>query len=203
MSPSAAAAGCSPCLPPRESHDSRPARPCLIAFASFIDKLELTPAEPAEPLRRLALLFALGMTASLLLQPLLAVVWKLVFDTSAARALSRHFGEQALDGNPAIILLVAAIGPVLEEFVFRWGGFKLLRLLKLGIAPTILITSAAFGAAHLHIGPVNTAFATLLGLMLGWVYARTADIWCPIALHAGINAGALVLMVVGVASGRL
>jgi len=149
------------------------------------------------------LLFALGIAASLLLQPLLAIVWKLIFDTSAARDLSRQFGEQTLRGNPGVILLIAAIGPVIEEFIFRWGAFKLLRLLNVGLLPTILITSVAFGAAHLHIAPVNMAFATLLGIALGWIYARTDDIWCPIALHAGINAGALVLMGLAVASGRL
>lgn len=145
----------------------------------------------------------LGVAASLVLQPLLAVVWQLVFDTAAAKDLSRRFGEQALRGNPAVILLVAAIGPVIEEFIFRWAGFKLLRLLHFGVLPTILITSVAFGAAHLHIAPVNVTFATLLGLALGWSYARTDDIWCPIALHSGINAGALVLMGIAVAIGRL
>ena len=174
----------------------------MAAISSFIEKLELTTAEPVAPLRRVGLLFVLGIAGSLLLQPLLAVVWELMFDTSAAKDLSRHFGEQTLRGNPGIILLVAAIGPVIEEFIFRWGAFKL-RLVKLGILPTILITSVVFGAAHLHIAPVNVAFATLLGIALGWIYARTDDIWCPIALHAGINAGALVLMGVGVASGRL
>jgi membrane protease YdiL (CAAX protease family) len=187
----------------RKKARSPKARTCLAAISSFIEKLELTTAEPAAPLRRVGLLFVLGIAGSLLLQPLLAVVWELMFDTSAARDLSRHFGEQTLRGNPGIILAVAAIGPLIEEFIFRWGAFKLLRLVKLGILPTILITSVAFGAAHLHIAPVNAAFATLLGIALGWIYARTDDIWCPIALHAGINAGALVLMGVGVASGRL
>jgi membrane protease YdiL (CAAX protease family) len=171
----------------------------MSTLAPLVAWLELTATEPAAPLRRLGRLFVFGSAASVLLQPLLAIVWKALFDVGAAEELSHRFGEQTLRANPAIILMVAAIAPVVEEFVFRWAGFRLLRLLRLPIAAVIVLTSLAFGAAHLHIAPVVTVFATLVGLALGWIYARTRDIWCPIAVHAGINAGALVLMAIGVA----
>jgi membrane protease YdiL (CAAX protease family) len=167
-------------------------------------RLELTTAEPVRPLARLAGLFVVGALASVVLQPVLAVFWRALFDTSAVEELSRRFGNATLQANPEVILMVAAIGPVIEEFIFRWGAFKLLKRLGAGTWTTIAVSAAIFALAHWHVAPAAAAFAGLVGLLLGYLYARTNDIWCAVATHAGINAGALSLMALGaLLSGRL
>ncbi|MEO8661123.1 MAG: CPBP family intramembrane glutamic endopeptidase [Bryobacteraceae bacterium] len=86
-----------------------------------------------------------------------------------------------------VVLLFAAIG---EEMLFRGYGFQLL-MGHLGPFATILPFAIVFGFAHAA-GSVNfSAMAllntTLWGVILGFAFLRSGDLWLPIALHFGWN----------------
>ncbi len=83
-------------------------------------------------------------------------------------------------------LLVAATG---EELIFRGYAFQLL-VEKLGPFATILPMGVIFGAAHAanphssRMGVVNTV---IWGILLGYSFLRSHDLWLPIGLHFGWN----------------
>ena len=81
----------------------------------------------------------------------------------------------------AIFLCVVA--PVGEEFVFR----KLLidRTHKYGGFVSIFFSALLFGLMHANFYQFFYAFA--LGLVLGYVYYSTGNVWYGISLHATIN----------------
>ncbi len=98
-----------------------------------------------------------------------------------------------IENTPIWILtiFVVILAPIFEEFVFR----KLLmdRLLVLGDKIAILLSALAFGAFH---GNLDQFFyATLVGLVFGYVYAKTRDIKYSIILHAIINFLGSVLVI--------
>jgi uncharacterized protein len=84
------------------------------------------------------------------------------------------------------ILLFGAVG---EELLFRGYGFQLL-LGPLGRIGTLLPTSLLFGWAHASnqnastLGLVNTVG---FGIVLGYAFVRSGDLWLPIGLHFGWN----------------
>ena len=80
-------------------------------------------------------------------------------------------------------IFVVILAPIFEELVFR----KLLmdRLLVLGDKMAILLSALAFGAFHGNL--YQFFYATFVGLVFGYVYARTRDIKYSIILHALIN----------------
>lgn len=86
-----------------------------------------------------------------------------------------------------IMLLFGAAG---EETVFRGYAFQLL-VEKLGPFATVLPTGVLFGLAHsgnpnaTTLGVMNTA---LWGILLGYAFLRSHDLWLPIGLHYGWNA---------------
>lgn len=91
----------------------------------------------------------------------------------------------------SVVLLFGAIG---EELLFRGYGFQVL-LGYLGPFATILPFGVLFAFAHLgnpgqgapvvgFIAPVNTA---LWGILLGYAFVRSGDLWLPIGLHFGWN----------------
>lgn len=91
-----------------------------------------------------------------------------------------------------VVLLFGAIG---EELLFRGYAFQVL-LGYLGPFATILPFGLLFAFAHLgnpgqgspvtgYIAPLNTA---LWGIVLGWAFTRSGDLWLPIGLHFGWNA---------------
>ncbi len=86
----------------------------------------------------------------------------------------------------SILLLFGAVG---EEMLFRGYGFQ---VLVRGIGPfaTILPVAVLFGLAHsqnLNFGLLALTNTILWGVVLGYAYLRSGDLWLPIGLHFGWN----------------
>lgn len=82
-----------------------------------------------------------------------------------------------------IVLAVVIIGPIVEEILFRKLLFD--RLAVLGELFAILLTSFAFGAFHGNI--YQFFYATMAGLVFGYVYSRTRKLIYCIVLHSAFN----------------
>jgi len=86
----------------------------------------------------------------------------------------------------SILLLFGAVG---EEMLFRGYAFQ---VLVKGIGPfaTILPMAVLFGLAHsqnLNFGPLALTNTILWGVVLGYSFLRSGDLWLPIGLHFGWN----------------
>lgn len=86
-------------------------------------------------------------------------------------------------------LVVIAIAAAGEELQFRGYLFQVL-VRATGIIPALLITGALFGMLHLgnpgssRLGTLNTVLA---GVVLGYAFWRSRDLWLPIGAHIGWN----------------
>ncbi len=86
----------------------------------------------------------------------------------------------------ALILLFGAVG---EEMLFRGYGFQIL-VRAIGPFATILPMAVLFGLAHspnlnfTWLALVNTI---LWGVIFGYAFIRSGDLWLPIGLHFGWN----------------
>ena len=106
--------------------------------------------------------------------------------------LGTFLGRELVDGTSELInempiwLTVAVpvlIGPVIEELMYR----KILmdKLGTYGDRLAITVSAVAFGLFH---GNIHQFFyATLLGFVLGYIYAKTSNILYPIIMHSLIN----------------
>jgi uncharacterized protein len=86
----------------------------------------------------------------------------------------------------SILLLFGAVG---EEMLFRGYGFQTL-VRGIGAFATILPVAVLFGLAHsqnLNFGPLALFNTILWGVVLGFAYVRSGDLWLPIGLHFGWN----------------
>ena len=86
-----------------------------------------------------------------------------------------------------IMILLAAAG---EEMIFRGYAFQIL-IEKLGAFATVLPVAVLFGLLH-GANPNATGLAifntVLWGVILGFAFVRSHDLWLPIGLHFGWNA---------------
>ncbi|MGI8962862.1 MAG: CPBP family intramembrane glutamic endopeptidase [Bryobacteraceae bacterium] len=86
-----------------------------------------------------------------------------------------------------VALLLGATG---EEMMFRGYAFQLL-VEKIGPYATVLPVGVIFGLAHsanpnvTQLGVLNTI---LWGILLGYAFLRSRDLWLPVGLHYGWNA---------------
>ena len=109
-------------------------------------------------------------------------------------ARTAHF-SRSLDpdaGSPGSFALVTAsllFGAAGEEMLFRGFGFQVL-LRGLGDWSTILPVGLVFAALHAvnphatWLGLANTAG---FGILFGYAFVRSRDLWLPIGLHFGWN----------------
>ena len=77
-----------------------------------------------------------------------------------------------------------------EELIFRGYAFQLL-VEKIGPFATILPAGIIFGLAHgtnPHASLLGVANTMLWGVLLGFAFVRSRDLWLPIGLHFGWNA---------------
>lgn len=89
------------------------------------------------------------------------------------------------------IALVAVIGPIVEEYAFR-GAITRVLLEKYSPTKAILISAAIFGL--FHINPAQVVPAFFMGIILAWVYFRTASLIPVIIMHIINNSISVWLM---------
>lgn len=86
------------------------------------------------------------------------------------------------------LLSTAVLVPVMEEFAFR--GVLLSSLRKYGAGFAVTASALVFSLVHLDFA--NVIFAFVAGLVFGFLYARTNNLWLTIWIHA-LNNGIAVL----------
>jgi len=86
-----------------------------------------------------------------------------------------------------VMILLAAAG---EEMIFRGYAFQIL-IEKLGPYSTVLPMAVLFGLLHganPNATPLAIVNTILWGVILGYAFLRSRDLWLPIGLHFGWNA---------------
>lgn len=97
----------------------------------------------------------------------------------------------ATTGNPAIVLFATGIlTPVIEEFIFRYGIIGIYLKKNENIKKAIIISALLFGIAHLNL--VQSTYAFIIGLILGWVYVKFENLLPCILIHVAINTSSVV-----------
>ena len=153
----------------------------LAVYALAVRFGEQRPADELS-LRRLPLEVATGLAVAALL---FSLVMAVLIGTGCY-----NFHADAAAGAPWTAIKYA-VGPgVIEELLFR--GI-LMRLIweSFGLLPALVVSSAAFGLAHIFNPNANFVSALAItaeaGLLLGALYALSGRLWLSIGAHAGWN----------------
>ncbi len=136
-------------------------------------RFSLRGLNPTLLLWSFVLIFAVGIV----LEPLLRVL----------PDLSLNIGR----GSWTILSLVV-FAPVFEELLCRGVVLGSLRD-RYGVTVAWFGSALFFGILHIY--PVQVVSATVVGLILGYVYLATDSLWSAMILHALNNAAAYLLMV--------
>ena len=97
------------------------------------------------------------------------------------------------------VLYVCVLGPAIEEYIFRW---KLLnRLRPYGEKAAILYTALMFGLMHGNV--TQFLYATVIGILLGYMAVKTGRMLYNTLLHILVNSLSMLLSVILMAGGPL
>lgn len=157
----------------------------------MIGKNRIFPLSPAKPMSgNMAFFGILGgvgvcMAANIVTSYILAFLEQ--FGVSVPET------PQMMVDTPESYLLnlftIAVLPALLEEMVFRGCVLRLFRAYGDGFA--IIVSAITFSLMHGNIRQIPFAF--IVGLVLGWLYVVTNNIWIPIMVHF-INNGVSVSM---------
>src|SRR5262249_39443693 len=98
-------------------------------------------------------------------------------------------------GPPAFLLLLIAVviaAPIGEEIMFRGFLFRGWASSPVGVTVTILVTSAIWAGIHVQYDLFGILQVFCLGLLFGWVRARSGSTLLTIMMHAVCNIAATV-----------
>ena len=98
-----------------------------------------------------------------------------------------------LSRNVLGVVGLAFLAPLLEEVLFRGAIQGALMRLFGRPWPAIIVAALVFGVFHLN--PVQIVYATLLGIVFGWIYYRTGSLLSVIVGHVLNNSLAVVTTV--------
>jgi membrane protease YdiL (CAAX protease family) len=99
---------------------------------------------------------------------------------------------QSLSASPVLAFAMGCVGaPILEEALFR--GILLKGLLR-NYPPRMAILQSAVLFGVFHFNPAQSVTATIIGLLLGWLYYRTRSLAVCMVLHGLNNLLALSLL---------
>jgi membrane protease YdiL (CAAX protease family) len=106
--------------------------------------------------------------------------WFLLLERFGLSPLESAATMEATPLSFLLNLIMSAVLPaLLEEVAFR--GFVLQSVRKLGDPAAIVISALLFGAMHENIWQIP--FATMVGLILGWIVVKTENIWIAVIIH--------------------
>jgi membrane protease YdiL (CAAX protease family) len=105
-------------------------------------------------------------------------------------ALQNLLEARSLAQGLRVVTCVVGLVPLTEELLFR--GFLLFGLSRrYGRGFGLLLSSVLFGVVHL--GAVPALYASVAGVVLGWLALSTRSVWPGVSLHAAFNAVPVLL----------
>jgi hypothetical protein len=93
---------------------------------------------------------------------------------------------------PLVIVSVILMAPIFEEIFFRGFMFAGIKDSRLGAPGAIVITALTWSVIHFQYGLYMIATIFVLGIVLGMARLRTNSLYLTIAMHATVNAIAMV-----------
>lgn len=103
--------------------------------------------------------------------------------------------ENEFDGLTHTVMgafTISVLAPLLEEVMFRGAiqGYMMRRMRS----PWAAIIAAALVFGIFHMNPIQVVYATLLGVVFGWIYYRTGSLMSVIVGHVLNNTIATIMM---------
>lgn len=93
------------------------------------------------------------------------------------------------NGKFGIVLLTSGIlAPIIEELIFRYGICGIFS--KKSEQAQIVVSALLFGIAHWNI--IQSTYAFLFGLFLGYLYVKTKNLTYPVLFHLVVNSSSVI-----------
>lgn len=161
----------------------------LLLLSKDMARKNLSPKRA--PIGQSILWAILGIFMAFAVQMAAGLIEQYVFGVKHASENTKNITDIS-KSMPIFILVVAIIGPILEEIVFRKVLFGTLNK-KFNFVTAALASSLLFGLAHMELSFLLTY--TAIGFLFAFLYWMTKRIFVSIIAHAAMNTFVVVVYV--------
>lgn len=156
----------------------------LVPFSIYIKRKKINVISKID-IRSVTILFAIGIVVNFIVS---FVVGILPESSSFVSSYNELMTLTLADNKLLAILTIGILAPILEELIFRFALINIFR--QKGDRFAIIISALFFGVAHLNL--VQSTYAFLIGLFLGYIYVKTSNLLPTIVIHLTINTSSLI-----------
>ena len=144
------------------------------------------PLSPAKPVSGRVGLFGIlgGIGACMLANIVTSYILTILSEFGVSIPETPKMMDNTITSYLLNLLIIAVLPGILEEMVFRGCVLRMLR--PYGDLFAVFVSALTFGLMHGNLRQIP--FATIVGLVLGWLYVTTNNIWIPIVVHFLNNA---------------
>ncbi len=162
-----------------------------VVFSIMDHVPEVLPEKKRMRIGKFIMFFILAQGFGYILNFAGGIINMIVASMTGRNAAAMNPVNGLLDGMSWLTLLyVSVIGPIIEEYVFRW---KLLnRLRPLGEKAAILFSAVTFGLLHGNL--TQMLYATAIGIVFGYVAVKTGRIKYNCIMHIMVNSFSTLLV---------
>ena len=163
--------------------------PVVFAIMDYVP--EVIPEKKKMRVGKFIMFFVLVQGFGYILNIAGGIINVIVAAMTGRSAASMNPVNDLFDGmNWLTILYVSVLGPIIEEYIFRW---KLLnRLRPLGEKAAILFSAVMFGLLHGNL--TQMLYATAIGIVFGYVAVKTGRIQYNCLMHIMVNSTSMILV---------
>ena len=148
--------------------------------------------ESSRSIKRVLLTCLIMIAAGVIIQIVFSNLLNLVFYflPDLGQKYSNMVEQMVVRPGVMQILYVAVLAPVVEELIFRLGIMGLAgKWLPFAVAN--VIQAVLFGLYHWN--PVQSVYAFLLGMIIGYAVHKSGDVRYGMLLHIAINVSGLLI----------
>lgn len=154
----------------------------IIWFVSFRKPLSIDEYLDLNIPKIKPLLLFTGIMALLLVLMEFINVW---FDRPIPEFMTQVYSNT--NNLPLLWIAVVVAAPFFEEFLFRGFLFEGLSRSRLGLAGTIILTSAIWAVIHMQYGWFEIISIFFIGIVLCLAKIKSQSLYAPIILHMLMN----------------
>ncbi len=127
---------------------------------------------------------------------LLTIIGLEILNNILGRETPKFMTDVYSSTNNLALLWIAIViaAPLFEEFLFRGFLFEGMRHSPVGLAGTIILTSAGWAALHIQYEWLDMGMIFLYGILFSIAKLKTNSLFIPIAMHMLMNLLASVMM---------
>ena len=155
----------------------------LIAIPAGLLVMKHVPTAPPSPSKMSAKDFWIFVPICFFLTYSGNIVGNLLSLLLSGGEAQNALNDYAMDSNPLKILFVAALAPLLEEYVFRKQLIDRTRIY--GEKTAVFLSALTFALFHTNLFQFFYAF--LVGWVLGYIYLRSGRLRYPVIIHSIVN----------------